>query len=187
MSRGSTQKERALLAYLAAGARIGDRSALDRLCRLLHPVMLAHATRLLQDREGARDAAQSALADVIRALPSLRDPGAVLPFALRITARRVARVIGHRQRDRRLSRDWANEADTDMPPTGPDAADARAVRAALGHLSPDHRATIALFYLHDMTVAEAAAALDVPPGTVKTRLMHARAKLRDILGGVEDD
>ena len=47
------------------------------------------------------------------------------------------------------------------------------------------RAAIALFYLEDMSVAEMAVALDVPAGTVKTRLMHARRKLRAALEGDE--
>ncbi len=49
-------------------------------------------------------------------------------------------------------------------------------------LSPAHRAAIGLFYLEGLRVAEIAVALDVPPGTVKTRLMHARRQLRAQLG-----
>ena len=45
---------------------------------------------------------------------------------------------------------------------------------------------MALFYLEDLGVAEVATALDVPVGTVKTRLMHARAKLRALLGDDDD-
>jgi DNA-directed RNA polymerase specialized sigma24 family protein len=47
------------------------------------------------------------------------------------------------------------------------------------------RAAIALFHFEDMSVAEVAVALDVPAGTVKTRLMHARRKLRAALEGDE--
>jgi RNA polymerase sigma-70 factor (ECF subfamily) len=45
---------------------------------------------------------------------------------------------------------------------------------------------LALFYLEDLTVTEVAAALDVPVGTVKTRLMHARGKLKATLEGGEN-
>ena len=48
-------------------------------------------------------------------------------------------------------------------------------------------AAIALFYLEDLTVAEIAVALATPPGTVKTRLMHARQKLRRSLNLKETD
>lgn len=66
---------------------------------------------------------------------------------------------------------------------GPDAVDRARLRAAIASLPPDQAATIALFYLEEMSVAEVVIATDVPIGTVKTRLMHARAKLRAILEG----
>ena len=56
------------------------------------------------------------------------------------------------------------------------------MRAAIAACRPRRRATVALFYLEDLGVAEVATALDVPVGTVKTRLMHARTKLRALLG-----
>jgi DNA-directed RNA polymerase specialized sigma24 family protein len=59
------------------------------------------------------------------------------------------------------------------------------LRAAVRALPPEQRAAIALFYFEGMTVAETAVALDVPAGTVKTRLMHARRKLRNALEGGE--
>ena len=50
-------------------------------------------------------------------------------------------------------------------------------------MSPEQRAAVALFYNEDLSVAEIAVALSVPAGTVKTRLMHARSKLRAALKG----
>ena len=57
--------------------------------------------------------------------------------------------------------------------------------AAIAALPPDHGSAVALFYLEEMSVAEVAVALNVPAGTVKTRLMHARRKLRAALEGDE--
>ena len=54
---------------------------------------------------------------------------------------------------------------------------------AAERLPPEQRAAIALFHIEDMSVAEVAVALDVPAGTVKTRLMTARAKLREAFEG----
>jgi RNA polymerase sigma-70 factor (ECF subfamily) len=50
-------------------------------------------------------------------------------------------------------------------------------------LPAPQRASLALFYIEELSVAEIAIATDVPPGTVKTRLMHARNKVRAILEG----
>jgi DNA-directed RNA polymerase specialized sigma24 family protein len=107
-------------------------------------------------------------------------------LALRIVTRRVAREIGGRQRARALETAVAAEGEAGCGLDGPGAAEAAIVRRALMQLPPDQRACVALFYLEDMRVAEAAVALDVPVGTVKTRLMHARQKLRAILKGDQD-
>ena len=50
-------------------------------------------------------------------------------------------------------------------------------------LPPGQRAALALYHLDQLGVAEIAIALDVPPGTVKTRLMHARRTLRTLFEG----
>lgn len=177
------QSEKALEAFLVAAARTGDRAALAQLVRFRSPRLTAHAVRLLGDVEGARDVVQDAWIEIIRGFGSLRDVQAFLPWALRIVTRRVARVIKRRQRDRALAADYVQEVDMTVAEAGPAAVDGARVRAAIGHLSRDQAATVALFYLADMNVAEVAMAMDVPAGTVKTRLMHARDKLRAILEG----
>ena len=56
----------------------------------------------------------------------------------------------------------------------------------MARLPSEQKSALGLFYLDEMSVAEIAVALDVPPGTVKTRLMHARRKLRrQIVEGVQ--
>jgi RNA polymerase sigma-70 factor (ECF subfamily) len=182
----NNSKERALEAYLVASARLGDRRAMSLLVRLRGPRLMAHAARLLGDRDVARDMVQEAWAEILRGLGGLRDDRAFLPWALRIVSRRVAREIGQRQRNRSLERAFAAEVDDAILEDLGTKLDAGKVRDALGTLSQDHRATIALFYLEEMTVAEVARAMDVPAGTVKTRLMHARARLRSALLGEDE-
>ena len=177
------RKEHAYEAYLVAAARTGERAAISQLVRFRSPRLMAHAVRLLGEQEGARDVVQDAWIEILRSLHTLRDDAAFLPWALRITTRRVARVIRARQRDRRLAADFAAEAETSSPEQGPASLEAREVRRAIASLPPEQGATIALFYLEDLSVAEVACALDVPQGTIKTRLMHARRKLRAIFEG----
>ena len=175
-------KERVLDAYLVASARLGDRDALEMLARRWNGKLLAHAWRLLGNREGARDAVQEGWAEMLRGLSRLRDDGAFAAWAYRIVSRRCARQIRHSQADRRLAEDLAAAPagqgnDGDLPLEG------EIVRKAIAALPADQQAAIALFYLEDMSVAEVAVALDVPAGTIKTRLMHARRKMRRALEG----
>jgi RNA polymerase sigma factor (sigma-70 family) len=181
-----TAKDRALDAWLVAAARGGDGRAMARLVELRGPRLLAHATRLLGEREAARDVVQEAWVEILRGLRGLRDESLFLPWALRIVTRRVAREIRRRQHGRRLADAVKAEADPSVAEAGPGEVDAARVRAAIAALPPAQAATVALFYLEDLSVSEVATALDVPVGTVKTRLMHARAKLRALLEGQEN-
>ncbi|GAB4527923.1 MAG: hypothetical protein Kow00133_16820 [Amphiplicatus sp.] len=180
--------------YLIAAARAGDRAAFERLAARWAPRLYRHACRLLGDPEAAKDAAQDGWADIARGLFRLEDAALFPAWALRIVTRRCADGIRRDGRERRARQALAREP----APTGRAAqaieakADGAPLARALADLPVEHRATVALFYLEDLSVAEIAAALAVPAGTVKTRLMHARRKLRDALevrskGGKSDD
>lgn len=184
-----SEKERALDAYLAAAARAGDRTALSRLVERWQVKLLAHAWRLTGERELAADVVQEAWADVIRGIARLQDEGAFAAWAFRIVTRRCARAVGSLQRRRdgqaALQREpQAEESRADDPET---SAEMVTVRAAMTELPAPQRAALALFYLEGLRVAEIAVALDVPVGTVKTRLMHARNALRARLEGDDDE
>jgi RNA polymerase sigma-70 factor, ECF subfamily len=59
------------------------------------------------------------------------------------------------------------------------------LRRSLIRLSSQHREDIDLVYYHEKSVDEVAHILDVPPGTVKTRIFYARKKLAELVNGAE--
>lgn len=184
------RKSRILEDYLVASAKLGDKQAFARLVELRGPRLLSHATRLLGNREEARDAVQDGWIDIYRGLTKLRDPMAFPAWATRIVTRKCAQLIQGKTSRRKLEQELVVESDVASKADSPDfdvASDAARVRAAIEALPPAHGAAIALFYLDDMSVAEVAVALDVPVGTIKTRLMHAREKLKDLLKGENDE
>jgi len=167
---------RALLALHVAGARLGRERDFAALVDLAGPRLLAHARRLTDTPEGAADVVQDAWIAIARGLLGLRDDRAFLPWALAIVTRAAARDLKGRVRERVALAEHARDlAQPEAPP--PD------LRAAITELPPAQRATLALFYLDGLSVAEVAVALSIPPGTVKTRLMHARNRLRAQLTG----
>lgn len=173
---------RVLDEYLVAAARTGDRRAFALLAARWHPKLVAHAWRLTGDLEAARDAAQAGWVEMIRGLGRLQDERAFPAWAYRIVSRRCARRIGDAVRHRRLAAAVADLPTGDAP--DPDGhIDGERLRSAIARLPAEQRSAIALFYLEEMSVAEVAVALDVPAGTVKTRLLHARRKLRGVLEG----
>lgn len=177
---------RVLDEYLVLSAQAGDRKAFALLAERWHGRLAAHAWRLTGDRELALDAAQAAWVDIVRGLGRLHDARAFPAWAYRIVSRRCAGQIAAAMRRRELAAAAAGEP----APSGADpeaAVDAGRVRATIARLPPDQRSALALFYLEEMSVAEVAVALDVPLGTVKTRLMHARRKLREAMEGEGDE
>jgi RNA polymerase sigma factor (sigma-70 family) len=172
-------RERALDGFLVASARVGDRRSFELLAERWDPKLRAHAQRLLGDPEQAREAVQDGWAEIVRGLGGLRDDSAFPAWAYRIVSRRCAKLIAAAQRRRHLTEALATEpVDGQAEPT-----DFERLRAAVRALPPEQRAAVALFYFEDLSIAETAVALDVPAGTVKTRLMHARRKLHITLKG----
>jgi RNA polymerase sigma factor (sigma-70 family) len=175
-------KERILDGFLVASARLGDRKALGLLAQRWDARFRAHAWRLLGDAEAARDAAQESWAEIVRGLPRLADDLAFPAWAYRIVSRRCARLVDAARRGRQLEAAIAAE-----PPEGEaEEPDVERLRRAIRALPPGQRAAVALYHFEEMSVAETAVALDVPAGTVKTRLMHARRKLRALCEEKDD-
>lgn len=177
-------KEQLLDEYLVASARTGDRKALELLARRWQGKLVAHAWRLTGDADLAREAAQEGWIEILRGLGRLRDERAFPAWAYQIVSRRCARQIGGVRRGRALAVAAAAEpVEVSAAPEQGDAPARARLQAALADLPAEQRAAIGLFYLEDLSVAETAVALNVPAGTVKTRLMHARRKLRAVLEG----
>ncbi len=182
--------ERVFDEYLAAAARAGDRGAFGRLASRWQRKLLAHAYRLTGDSELARDVVQEAWRDIATALPRLKDAAVFPAWAYRIVTRRAADVIRRKQRDRKIIAAYAAEPENNVDQRAEieASADGGALNKVIAILPADQRATIALFYKEGFSVAEIAATMEVPAGTVKTRLLHARRKMRAALeGGISDD
>lgn len=169
--------------FLVASAKAGDAQAFQLLAKRWQKKLIAHAWRLTGDPEGARDAAQEGWIEIVRGIGRLQDVRAFPAWAYRIVSRRCARQTGLSVRRRQLAEAALAEPAAEEPEALVTEMDHERLRAAIRGLSSDHRAAVALFHFEEMSVAEVAVALDVPVGTVKTRLMHARRKLRAALEG----
>jgi RNA polymerase sigma factor (sigma-70 family) len=172
--------------YLVASAKAGDRAAFALLAKRWNGKLTAHAWRLLGNAEEAREAVQEGWVEIVRGLGRLADERAFPAWAYRIVSRRCAKIIDGSVRRRKIAEMLlADPPETEQPGADIPAVDLERMRAAIRTLPQEQRAAIALFHLEEMSVAEVAVALDVPAGTVKTRLMHARRKLLLALEGEE--
>ncbi|MDZ4308079.1 RNA polymerase sigma factor [Allopontixanthobacter sp.] len=171
--------------YLVASAKAGDRRAFHLLARRWGKKLAAHAWRLTGDVDVARDVSQEAWVEIVRSIGRLRDERAFPSWAYRIVSRRCARHIKGAVQRRDLAEAVSAEPPEESRQEAETAMEHERLRAAVRRLPQSQRAAVALFHFEELSVAEVAVALNVPVGTVKTRLMHARRKLRDALEGEE--
>jgi RNA polymerase sigma factor (sigma-70 family) len=177
--------DRALDEYLVSLSQAGSLEALDGLARRWTPRLLRYATRVLSGSgdaaETARDVVQETWIGVVRGLGRLRDPAQFPAWIYGIATRKCADAVRSRTRRGRLE---PHAAGSDK---GPDATVVLEqqidLAAAIRGLPPLHRAVVHLFYREDLSVDEIAFALQIPVGTVKSRLHHAREALKRQLTG----
>ena len=168
------------LARLAVRARLGERAALDALLRALQEPLLRHIHSIVRDDDLTRDVLQDVLWIICRRLGGMREPRWIRAWAYRIATReavrrsRRERLREHQQLTAELPDDAAALPDDDA--LEPELL-AR-LPLLVGALSSGSEAVIRLHYADGLTIAEIAEALELAPGTVKSRLAYGLSSLR---------
>ena len=162
---------------LVTMALAGDRRAANRLHARWNPRLLRTGRRLAGDGELAAQAVQECWLAIWRGLGRLRDPARFGPWAFGILRRKCADAIARRVRDRAAQ----GEGEVEEAPTNATQEDRVALNQAFAALTPDHRLAAHLHFVEGLTLAEIAEVQDVPVGTAKSRLFHARRQLKAAL------
>ena len=169
--------------WLVLRAQGGDQDALRRLVDRWKDRLHRHALRLTGRADVAGDVSQEAWLAIVRNLGGLHDPAAFRGWAYQIVGRRCADWIRRQQRQRATSRPLASDPAADAA-TDPEPGDEiGALRKALRELDAADRSILAMHHLDGLPLREIATALDLPIGTVKSRLFHARQRLKRLLDG----
>jgi RNA polymerase sigma-70 factor, ECF subfamily len=167
------------LAVLRAVA--GDREVLDGVLAALQRPLYGYISKLMPRREMAEDVLQEVLFRICRKIRWLRDPELLRPWAFRIASRECFRQL---RSEKRRSEDVL---DLDTLETAASRSLAQEWEPRLldwiNDLPPASRAVIVLHYLEEMSLEEAAAILEIPPGTAKSRLAYGLARLRSRAAG----
>ena len=166
---------------LVERARDGDSAAFGALVTRYAGVA-TRVAHLVAPGADVEDTIQEAFVKAWRALPGFRTGAPFRPWLCRIVANEAKnRGRSARRRDA-LALRTSSAAAREEPPS-PEALvlardDAEALVRAMNALRPDDRLVIAYRWLLELSEAEMAEALDVPVGTVKSRLSRAMTKLR---------
>jgi RNA polymerase sigma-70 factor, ECF subfamily len=162
------------------GAQAGAVSDLEALFRDHWPRAYRAAYLVVHDASAAEDIAQEAFLAALRALDRFDRSRPFGPWLHRIVVNRAIDWT----RARALRREVGDEqlATTEARPEAPRRPLAEGVAAALAGLSPEHRAVIVLRHLLEYTPGEIAELLDLPRGTVNSRLRRGLDHLGELLG-----
>jgi len=183
-----------------AAAQDGDRGALDTLLRRHHDRLFALCRRITGNDTDAADACQEALIAIVRSLGRFDGRSAFSTWAYRVATNACLDELRRRRRrpepglpddgpgadrgtgDRgtgdRGAGEWASTGEGD-PYSGVDTR--LMVDAALAGLPTDYRVAVVLRDLCGLSYGEIAEVLDVPVGTVRSRISRGRAGLLPVL------
>ncbi|HKS30747.1 MAG TPA: sigma-70 family RNA polymerase sigma factor [Pyrinomonadaceae bacterium] len=162
-------------------AQTGDREAFDSLLKNVQGPLYRYVLSLVREPSLAEDILQEVFLRIYRKLRWLREPSAFRSWAYRIASREAFR---HLRRERAHA---SHQEDEDAlkgiaaePPALTEFAPEliAVLPQMIEKLSPASRAVIVLYYLEEMSLEETAAVLDIPLGTVKSRLSYGLERLR---------
>lgn len=170
----------ALIAAIAGG----DVSAFEHLHKKYFPKLMHFARRITGSAEVAEEVANDTLMTIWRTADRFEGRSKPSTWIFGIAYR-----VALKQRTKLMRRAGDVELDEGMVAGQADTAEtvmrATDLKYALDQLKPEQRAVVELTYYNGYLYTEIAEILDCPVGTVKTRMMTARRRLRDILG--DDD
>jgi len=178
----SRRRERALVRT----AQQGSSEALEGLFRVHWPKAHRAAYLIVRDSAAAEDIAQEGFLAAVRALDRFDRSRPFGPWLHRIVVNRAIDFA----RSRALRRELAEPTEVAAAvATAPGSPYSEELMGALGALSPEQRAVVVLRHLLDFTPGEIARALDMPRGTVNSRLRRGLDTLRLLLerGGAQPE
>jgi RNA polymerase sigma-70 factor (ECF subfamily) len=178
-------KEDAIVDGLRAGRLDALAAAFDR----WHVRVRVLARRLLSDPASAEDVVQEVFASLVRAMRGFRGEADIETFILAIAVKRARHHQRTAARRRRVLERLAAEGRFARPDPEDDACRRELgmrLQGALDRLPIAQREAFVLCEVEDLTSARAGEIAFVPEATIRTRLFHARRRLRDLLAGEPD-
>ena len=158
--------------------KAGDKDAFRHLVERYQTEAMGHAQAILANREDALDAIQEAFLDAFQALGRFDTSRQFYPWFYTILRNRCFKLLGGRRKNAGTS---IEEAMILEPVNDVSPEDRLALERALLELSPAEREIVTLKHLDGVSYDELAERLEIPRGTVMSRLFHARKRLREKL------
>lgn len=156
----------------------GEKEAFRFLVERYQTQAAGHSLAILGNREDARDATQEAFVDAFRSLKKFDPARRFYPWFYVLLRNRCYKLIEKRRETENIE-----DAEIIAPQSGVSAEERIALERALLSLTGEDREIITLKYLDGFSYDEIAGLLEIPRGTVMSRLFYARKQLQAKLTG----
>ena len=180
-ARGSAAAPAAAAFACLARLALGDRAEFESLYRRYYDRLFRFVLRVTGRMNLVEDVINDTMIVIWRKAGEYRAAAQASTWIFGIAYRKALKALSKESRTSDVADVPAESAEA--PP--PDALDREglhaAIRQAVMRLPPEHRAVVDLTFFFNRSYEEAAQILDCPVGTVKSRMFHARAKLRPLL------
>jgi RNA polymerase sigma-70 factor (ECF subfamily) len=158
---------------LVMDAQDGDRKAMQKLVERWQRRLWHHAYRVTSDAEAAWDITQQSWLGIIKGLRKLHDPANFKAWAYKITTNKSIDWMKRSEAANEISiEEIQDQEHIEKKDTG--------IKELLEKLDMRRRAVISLYYFEQLSIPEISAALNIPRGTVKSRLDRARKELKKL-------
>lgn len=167
-------------ALLVLQYQSGDKRALGLLVKRHHGKLCRHSYWYTHDLDASKDIVQDSWSIIITKLASIRDPNAFGSWAMRIVTRKSLDFLSRDKNDREKLMGYRN-TQYNLDVEEDRESDLIQLEKAIKLLPNDQQVVLRLFYTEDYSLNEISTILEISTGTVKSRLFHAREKLKTIL------
>jgi RNA polymerase sigma-70 factor, ECF subfamily len=162
---------------------VKDRLVIERVVSEFYAPVYRFALSLAKTETEAADLTQETFLILCRRQAQVREPDKIKSWLFTTLRRTFLRAMRRRHARPEVELDPMHQQPT-VEPAGPRTVDAGAILSALSKLEEDARTVLELFYIADFTYKEISTTLDIPIGTVMSRLARAKERLRGALTGV---
>ncbi|MEO9482981.1 MAG: sigma-70 family RNA polymerase sigma factor [Ekhidna sp.] len=168
--------------WLVINCQAGDRKAFELLVKRWNPKMLGRVYHATKDVAASKDIVQEAWIVIIKKIKTLRDPGAFQGWSLRIATRMAIDWIRSNQVNRKRE-EIRKQVQVEFAEKSrhPNEEILNDLKVAIKQLPEEQQTVIQLFYQESLSIITIGGLLNLPVGTIKSRLFRGREYLKSIL------
>lgn len=182
MKTSKRTDEKLILAY-----RAGDKTALTALVKRWHVGFCNKAYWMVKDKDAAKDIAQDSWTTIINKLDRLKEPKQFKYWAYRIVCNKSTDWLRLQAKERNKTISYDTEIESNVTKYSENIQLRQQLKKAINELPKHQNEVVKLFYVESYSLKQISDLLDISVGTAKSRLFHAREKLKTILKYSNDE